>query len=294
MQRALSGSSGTLIGLDYRGVMVLAAFEPVAELNLGLVVKIDLEEIRQPFLNAAIAVIIITLALVLLGTLIVRRIGIPLVQELEENVQRLRGIVDTAADGIITHDADGIIRSFNQAAEKIFGYKAQTVVGKAIHCLEVDPNVYVMHDDEHPVDEQFIGTQCEVMGLHKSGRRVPLEVTISQVKANNVWLITSIVRDITERKQALIVLHQREEELRLIFENAPVGIYICDFDGFILRANHAVCALLKTSEQGLIGQVHTRFLHNEDVQQTVMLIDQLLKDKHDNCTLETHLLEVAR
>ncbi|MCA9467554.1 MAG: hypothetical protein KC643_19205, partial [Nitrospira sp.] len=53
MRLALSGKSGTIVGLDYRGVTVLAAYEPVQTLDLGLVSKIDLQEIRQPYIQAA-------------------------------------------------------------------------------------------------------------------------------------------------------------------------------------------------------------------------------------------------
>jgi hypothetical protein len=97
MRMALSGRSGTLVGLDYRGVKVLAAHEPVAELNLGIVAKIDLAEIREPFIKAAAVSGLIGLVVICLGALFFLRVSSPLItqlitknRELEEALSRVK------------------------------------------------------------------------------------------------------------------------------------------------------------------------------------------------------------
>jgi hypothetical protein len=90
MRLALRGKSGTIIGLDYRGVQVLAAHEPVSELNWGIVAKIDLVEIRKPFIKAALISGIIGILLVLFGALLFIRVTNPLLKKLTETVETLR------------------------------------------------------------------------------------------------------------------------------------------------------------------------------------------------------------
>jgi PAS domain S-box-containing protein len=84
MRRALSGLSGTVLGLDYRGQKVLAAHEPVQELDWGIVAKIDLAEVREPFVRAGAVAVGIALLVVLAGAGLFVRISTPIIKDLEE------------------------------------------------------------------------------------------------------------------------------------------------------------------------------------------------------------------
>ncbi len=83
MRRALEGFSGTVIGLDYRGETVLAAHEPVSMLNLGIVAKIDLSEIRAPYIRSGLAAAIVAFLVILAGTALFFKVGIPIINRLE-------------------------------------------------------------------------------------------------------------------------------------------------------------------------------------------------------------------
>lgn len=90
MRAALSGKSGKIIGLDYRGVKVIAAHEPVAGLNLGIVAKIDLEEVRAPFIKAGFITGIFALFLILLGVSVFFKVTNPIINTLNDTVERLQ------------------------------------------------------------------------------------------------------------------------------------------------------------------------------------------------------------
>ncbi len=89
MHMALSGKSGTMVGRDYRGVRVLAAYEPVTELDMGIVVKIDLSEIRKPFITAIIYSAIISAIAIIAGTALFVKITDPILYKLHSTVASL-------------------------------------------------------------------------------------------------------------------------------------------------------------------------------------------------------------
>lgn len=90
MRLALSGKSGTIIGLDYRGKKVLAAFEPVAELNLGIVAKVDLTEVRAPFVRSILLCGFFTIIVIALGVFLFFKITDPILKGLRDTVVKLK------------------------------------------------------------------------------------------------------------------------------------------------------------------------------------------------------------
>ncbi len=93
MRQALLGRSVSIIGLDYRGVEVLAAHEPVAELNLGIVAKIDMAEVRAPFVRAGLVGGGVALVVVVLGTIAFLRVSRPILRRLQEHSSQLEVLV---------------------------------------------------------------------------------------------------------------------------------------------------------------------------------------------------------
>jgi PAS domain S-box-containing protein len=120
MRRALSGSSGTVVGLDYRGELVLAAYEPVEGLDLGIVAKIDLAEVRAPFVRAGAYAISTAAVIVLLGAVLFLRVTNPLLRDLEENQALLTQVLETLPIGVWMSDGEGNIMYGNPAGQRIW------------------------------------------------------------------------------------------------------------------------------------------------------------------------------
>jgi PAS domain S-box-containing protein len=125
---------------------------------------------------------------------------------LRDSEERLRAILETAVEGIITIDGRGAIESFNPAAEKIFGYAAREAVGQNVKLLMPEPfrhehGSYL--DNYHQTGHaKIIGIGREVMGRRKDGALFPMDLSVSEVKLAERRIFTGFVRDITGRKNA--------------------------------------------------------------------------------------------
>jgi PAS domain S-box-containing protein len=89
MRRALNGQSGNMVGPDYRGITVLAAYEPVSGLNYGVVAKKDLAKIRAPFVQTAFLSALAAVVLVFIGAFFIHRLGFPILEHLEHTISSL-------------------------------------------------------------------------------------------------------------------------------------------------------------------------------------------------------------
>jgi|GEM_PF-2421897 len=135
MRRALSRRSGTIVGLDYRGVTVLAAYEPVAILNMGIVAKIDLSEIRKPFIQSAFIVVVFGMILILLGSILFFRITNPLLRNLWEREAFISSIVNDLPALVCRNKPDGKIEFVNKAYCDYFGKTAEQLIGTNFYNL---------------------------------------------------------------------------------------------------------------------------------------------------------------
>lgn len=133
----------------------------------------------------------------------------------------LRAVLDTTVDGIITIDERGAIASFNRAAERIFGYAAEEVIGQNVRMLMPEP-YHAEHDDylrsyHETGRRKIIGIGREVTGRRKDGSTFPMDLAVSEVHLTDRTVFAGIVRDITERRRLeLEVLRVSDEERRRI------------------------------------------------------------------------------
>ncbi len=135
--------------------------------------------------------------------------------ELLVSQRRIQAVLNNALDGIVTIDENGIIESFNPAAEKIFGYEAKEVIGQNVNILMPEP--YHSEHDRYLQEylrtgvKKIIGSGREVLGKRKDGTVFPMEVEISEVQIEGRYLFIGITRDITERKRHEAELQQARD-----------------------------------------------------------------------------------
>ena len=130
MTAALSGRSGTMIGRDYAGRRVLAAFEPVPHFGLGLVAKIDMREINQRYLRAGAIAALVSLAAVLGAALLFFRVGEPMIRRLRESEERYRSLVEAQPDPICRFLPDTTLTFVNRAYAQFYGREPEELIGR--------------------------------------------------------------------------------------------------------------------------------------------------------------------
>ena len=148
---------------------------------------------------------------------------------LDDTEARLRAILATAVEGIVTISERGIIESFNLSAEKMFGYKAAEVIGQNVKVLMPEPH-HAQHDGylanyRGTGHARIIGIGREVTGRRKNGVVFPMDLSVSEVKLADRRIFTGFIRDITERKQLeKEILEISEREQRRIGHDLHDGI----------------------------------------------------------------------
>lgn len=157
-----------------------------------------------------------------------------LVHSHEENEAKIKAVINTISDGIITIDSKGIIQTYNPACETIFGYKKEEVKGKNINILMPEP-YHSQHDGyikkyNRTKVKKVLDQHREVQGKRKDGTVFPLDLSVSQVKFRDITLFSGIVRDITAIKQNERQLNNTLKQLQISNEELERFAYIASHD----------------------------------------------------------------
>ncbi len=153
---------------------------------------------------------------------------------LHDSEQRLRAILETAVEGILTIDERGKVESMNPAAEAIFRYSASEVIGRNVSMLMPSPD-RERHDGylanyTRTGHAKIIGIGREVVGQRKDGSLFPMDLSVSEVKLADRRLFAGFVRDITVRKESERQLSEMAQHLAEKNKELETIVYVASHD----------------------------------------------------------------
>jgi two-component system sensor histidine kinase VicK len=159
----------------------------------------------------------------------------------EEATLRLAAIVDSASDAIVGKTPDGFITSWNAAAERIFGYTRQEMLGQSVFLLVPEE----LHESERALLGRVRrGERVEFSvteRIRKDGSRISISLTVSPIwdSSGLVVGVSSIQRDVTERMRAAEELARREERYRALVMATTSIVWTTDPEGIISEPQRA-------------------------------------------------------
>ena len=174
----------------------------------------------------------------------------------ERGLSQLAAIVESSDDAIISKDLDGTIRSFNAAAERMFGYSAEEIVGRSI--LTLIPRE--LHAEEYEILARLARGQrvdhYETVRIGKDGRPIDVSLTVSPLRNAQGEVIgaSKIARDVTERKRLQAVLFEQQEWFRVTLNSIGDAVIASDRDGRVTFLNHQAERLTGWGAEEAVGK----------------------------------------
>ncbi|WP_067983216.1 MHYT domain-containing protein [Neptuniibacter pectenicola] len=213
-------------GMHYIG-MLAARF-----ISYGELIKDD-SSTDSAFLSIGIAIIVLFTTFFVLGVnLVIKYRDVSL--STRSNEKRLKAIMETAVDGVVTINAHGFIMDANNAVTTILGWKPDELTGKNVSIL-TPPEIAHQHDSflerylkTH--EAKIIGKGREVDALHKLGHRVPIRLAIGHVQLPNEDFFVGFISDISARLDMEKNIRESEEKFRTLIGNIPGAAYRCNCD----------------------------------------------------------------
>jgi two-component system CheB/CheR fusion protein len=190
-------------------------------------------------------------------------------EALRESEALLRSITDSAQDAIIMIDSQGLVTFWNPAAEAIFGYSAEEVLGRDLHML-VMPERFALacpaglRTFAQTGTGTVIGQRLELVARRKDGGEIPVELSVSAVHIKGQWHAVGILRDISQRKEAERKLEEQKNLLQTILDGIPDVVALKTVDRDVVAFNKAGYEFVGLSPELAHGNRCYRLMGRED------------------------------
>ena len=208
-------------------------------------------------------------------------------KRIEDERFQLAAIVESSEDAVIGKNLDGIITTWNTGAKRIYGYRAEEILGKHISILTPPER-----PDEVPQTMEKLrrGERAELYGtvrITKDGRRIHVSLTVSPIRDNagRITGVSSVDRDITDRKLVEMKLQEQEKALRSseqryrsLFEGMVHGIYRLGREGEFLEVNPALVEMLGYNSAGDVLKLNAATELCPDPQEKPRLLQKWLEE----------------
>src|SRR5215203_1421271 len=215
-------------------------------------------------------------------------------EELRKSEARYRTVLDAAFDAIVTMTPDGIVRWFNGGAERIFGYRAEEVIGQPVTLLMPeryrDLCVDGLHSYLRTGEARVVGGTTELVGLRKDGSEFPIEMSLGETQENGERLFTGVIRDVTERKRTEDALREARDRFRSIFDHAPIGVAMVSLEGRYLQVNRSLCEILGYTEEELQALTWQEITHPDDLAASSAYARRIVEGEFPRYHLEKRFL----
>jgi PAS domain S-box-containing protein len=250
MHRAVQGLTGTMIGLDYRGERVIAAYHPVEGRAVGVVVKVDLAEVRGYLRQANAISIPASIGLLAFGIVAFALTGRPLQRRAMRSERRFTRLVETLTEGVGIADADGNLVYANDRYCEMLGRSHKELVGKPIRTY-LDLNGRTAR--EHLADDA--GGRIEASVAKPEGGAVEILTTLRPIEARHGERggLVAVLTDITELKRAQDEALKAGDRAREYLDIAGVILLALDREGRVSMINRRGVEILGYAEGELDG-----------------------------------------
>ncbi len=213
-------------------------------------------------------------------------------EQLRDSEERYRLVAESASDAIIIIDNSSTILFINRAAERIFGYKIEAMIGQSLTMLMPE---YLRHLHEAGISRyEATGKQhlnwnhLEIPGLHQDGHEIPLELSFSESNIQGKHIYVGIARDVSERRQAEIERSELLEREKLLRSKAEESNRLKD--EFVATVSHE----LRTPLNAILGWARMMRAGNLDAVTTGKALETIERSAENQARLIDDLLDISR